>query len=212
MANPTPEAAAAGTAELTVGAEWTMAGTGPRIVAYALDLILVVSASALLAMVLEQIGIVGEVPRAAIDEFALSGLSIAIDFAYFVAFWMSTRQATIGMRMVGLRVVREADGGRLGLGPALVRWLLLSGALGIAGAVPIDTAFFSGVALVWFLVLLGTVYRDPRHLGIHDRAAGSLILQRAGASTALGCVLVAVAAIGLVALILLTAPPAIFMG
>jgi len=79
--------------------------------------------------------------------------------AYFVVAW-ATSGRTVGLWLVGGRVVRQEDGGRLGFGRSLIR---LVGYL-------VDTATaFAGFA--WAGV-------DRRKQGWHDKMAGSYVVRK----------------------------------
>src|SRR5690606_26268091 len=82
--------------------------------------------------------------------------------AWFAGFEASPLQATPGKRALGLRVV-DARGARLALGRAALRHL--------AGT------------LSWLSLNLGHLLAalPPRHQALHDRLAGTRVLQRAGA-------------------------------
>jgi uncharacterized RDD family membrane protein YckC len=82
-------------------------------------------------------------------------LAGTFDLFYSVAFWVLAGQ-TPGKRLMGLVVVKT-DGGRVGLGAALLRWVgyWLSGIL------------FLGY--LWVLV-------DNRRQALHDKLAGTLVV------------------------------------
>lgn len=82
-----------------------------------------------------------------------------LPLAYFVALWASTGQ-TLGMWLAGVRVVRQEDGGRLGLRRSLVR---------LVGYLVNTTTCFAGFA--WAGV-------DRRKQGWHDKMAGSYVVRR----------------------------------
>lgn len=82
-----------------------------------------------------------------------------LPLAYFVGLWATTGK-TVGLWLVGARVVRQEDGGRLGLGRSLIR---LVGYL-------VDTAT-SFVGFAWAGV-------DRRKQGWHDKMAGSYVVRR----------------------------------
>lgn len=117
----------------------SVAGFGRRIAALALDWV----ASILLVRVLFP-----SVPYGS-PESSLATLGVfyveAVVFVWLIA-------ASFGQRLLGLAVVR-VDGGRLGLGAALLRTMLLCL---VVPAVVID--------------------RDGR--GLHDRAVGSVVVRR----------------------------------
>jgi uncharacterized RDD family membrane protein YckC len=89
--------------------------------------------------------------------FGVIGATIASSL-YFPFFWVVTGW-TPGMRAFGLRVVRERDGGRVRLIPALVR--LIGYSIDVSG-------FFLGFA--WILI-------DRRRRGWHDILAGTVVIQ-----------------------------------
>ena len=87
-----------------------------------------------------------------------SGGSVFVSLVYFVIFWSHYGGGrTLGMRLIGLRVVRE-DGSLLSVGHAILRWI----GLWISFAV-----CFIGV--LW-------VAGDARKQGWHDKIANTLVL------------------------------------
>ena len=105
-------------------------------------------------------------------------IAVAIEAAYFIAFWTSDARATLGMRLLKLQVGNAFDGRKLDLGQAVRRWIALGGwltALGYSQA----SAGFSGTAPPpRSIVLLVTV--SPTKQGLHDRFANSAIVQPIG--------------------------------
>lgn len=93
--------------------------------------------------------------------FALFGLLYEVGFVAF-----SSWQATPGKRALGLRVT-ALDGGKLGLGPAVVRYL--------AGS------------LSWLTLNIGHVMAmaKPEHRALHDRIASARVLRTGAAATPL---------------------------
>jgi uncharacterized RDD family membrane protein YckC len=77
--------------------------------------------------------------------------------AYFVVGWARGGQ-TLGMKMAGIRVVRDRDGGRIGWGAAIVRLI----GYWISAAV-----FYLG--FIWILI-------DGRRRGWHDLLAGTVVI------------------------------------
>jgi len=86
-------------------------------------------------------------------------VSMIVMPAYCIGFWATTGQ-TIGMKLFGLRVVRNSDGGRLGFGGAVLR---------LAG--------FSIACLPLYLGLIWVAF-DARKRGWHDLIAGSVVIRR----------------------------------
>jgi uncharacterized RDD family membrane protein YckC len=79
---------------------------------------------------------------------------------YLPAFWL-WRAQTPGMGLFRLRVVREADGGRLDSGQALLRYLI-----------------WVAQYLVFAPLFLYVAF-EPRKRGLHDIAAGTVVVQPA---------------------------------
>jgi uncharacterized RDD family membrane protein YckC len=73
---------------------------------------------------------------------------------------------TLGKIAVGTRVVVDPDGTLPGWRRSAVRWALP----GLAGRLPV-------VGLVVSLVVLGSILWDPRRRGLHDRAAGTIVVK-----------------------------------
>ena len=86
-------------------------------------------------------------------------ISMIVAPAYFIGFWATIGQ-TVGMKLLGLRVVRNSDGGRLGFGRAVLRLAGLS-----ISCVPLY------LGLIW-------VAFDSRKRGWHDFIAGSAVIRR----------------------------------
>jgi uncharacterized RDD family membrane protein YckC len=89
----------------------------------------------------------------------LAFMSILVTFFYFTLFWVK-RGATFGQSALGIRIARASDGGPIGWGAAIVRYIMLL--IGFA-------IFYLGVIWVAF---------EPRKRGWHDMAAGTLAVRR----------------------------------
>jgi uncharacterized RDD family membrane protein YckC len=102
-----------------------------------------------------------------------SALLLAASAVYCIPLWRVAR-ATLGQRLLGLRVFTIVGATPLGWGRAAVRWAILFGwvVAGIASA--------TLVAVLWLLVLLITAWRHPQHCGLHDRYAQSIVVSRQG--------------------------------
>ena len=167
--------AAAVAAPAAVGEGLVIAGVFSRVVAYTIDLALL---TALSVSVGAMIGTYG--PDANTTATLLAGLLlVAVDAAYFIGLWRSGGQATLGMRLLQLRVVRAADAATLPLNAAAIRWLALSGVISIVAVLPPGASWLGLIGLVWIVVLLVTTATDRLHQGIHDRWAGSVVVQPA---------------------------------
>ena len=80
-----------------------------------------------------------------------------LSMGYFVVGWAKGGQ-TIGMKLAGIRVVRDRDGGRIGWGEAVVRLI----GYWVSGAVMY-------LGFVWILI-------DARRRGWHDLLAGTCVI------------------------------------
>jgi uncharacterized RDD family membrane protein YckC len=85
---------------------------------------------------------------------------LLISVGYFPFFWARSGQ-TPGMRIFALRVVRDADGGKISGGTAIIRLI----GLWISFAI-----FYLGI--IWILV-------DNRRRGWHDLLAGTVVVHEA---------------------------------
>lgn len=106
---------------------------------------------------------------------------------YFALSEASAREATLGKRRLGLRVV-TVDGERLSLGRSLLRsavkflpWELAHAAIWQYTAGSPDELMLPDVLLVasWTLVAVNVAMAvvDSRHRALHDRAAASLVVR-----------------------------------
>jgi len=89
------------------------------------------------------------------------GGSLLVSLIYFVLFWSSFGGGrTLGMRLFGLKVVREEDLGQVGVLSAFVRWI--------------------GLWLSFALCFVGVIWVafDSRHQGWHDKIARTLVLHQ----------------------------------
>ena len=170
-----PVAWAAPVAPATVAEGLVIAGVFSRLVAYAADLVLLGSANLAVSGLL---GLYGE-NRNATTALFVSILFLAIDGLYFVALWTSGWQATLGMRLMRLRVLGANDAATLPATNALIRWFALSGVVTILTLIPGIGGFAGLIAIVWVLALLITTGTDRLHQGIHDKWAGSVVVQPA---------------------------------
>ena len=138
------------------------AGHGARLVAYVLDAVvvslLVLGVVIALGLLTAGLAISGAAPLAVVTGLLVVISVFAISLGYFPWFWVNGG-ATPGMRIFGLRVVRDRDGGPIGWGEAILRVI----GLWIGGAV-----FYLGY--IWILI-------DKRRRGWHDLIAGTIVVQ-----------------------------------
>jgi uncharacterized RDD family membrane protein YckC len=173
-----------------------IAGVFSRVVAYAADGLLLGAINVAIN------GLLGlyDTGRDSTQAIIVNVVLIGVDFLYFVGLWTSGLRATLGMRLLGLRILGAATAGPLSINDAVLRWLALTGALAILALVPGVGAYIGFVVLLWTLVLLISTGTHPLHQGLHDRWARSVVVQRApgGSGAALATCLVLVVLVGVV--------------
>jgi uncharacterized RDD family membrane protein YckC len=129
------------------------ASPGSRLLAYILDLViqfLVIVALAVLSIVLGVIFF----PLAILSALAI----VVVSIGYFPYFWARSGQ-TPGMAQMKIKVVRDADGGPLTAGAAILRLIGLT--IGLA-------VFYIGV--IWIFI-------DRRKRGWQDLIAGTVVIE-----------------------------------
>jgi uncharacterized RDD family membrane protein YckC len=112
-------------------------------------------------------------------RWMLQAVLFVVIGAYFAWCWSRGGQ-TLAMKSWGLRLV-AADGGRVGLGRAVLRYvlawhLLLPGLLFVAlfqTHAAVDLAVFAGA----YVLMLLTVYLDPQRQLLHDRLIGTRVVR-----------------------------------
>jgi uncharacterized RDD family membrane protein YckC len=106
--------------------------------------------------------------------------SIGLSAGYFVYAWGAPR-ATLGMRLLNLRIGHETDGRPLGREQALVRWAVLGVPLVLAQSISGSSDALVGVlsiaGLVWLVALLYSVAASPTKQGYHDRLARTIVFK-----------------------------------
>lgn len=139
-------------------------------------------------------GLTGTSPTDPAAQSLLTLVSLVISVTYFTWSWVRTG-STPGMSVLGLRVVRDADGGPITWGKALLRYV---------GIIISTVILFIG--LIW-------VAFDRRKRGWHDLLAGTVVIRKpdvpvTGGRKALmigaigcGCLLPILAILGIVGLI-----------
>src|SRR3954451_24976138 len=128
-----------------------------RFFAYLIDLVMIVLFSALLCLAIAIIGLL--TLGLGWSLFAIVPASAILYNAITIG---GARQSTIGMRMIGLRVVDAATGGPVGMLTAAVHALLFCVA--------------AGTFVLWLLDLFLGVARADRRLG-HDLLTGVVLLR-----------------------------------
>jgi len=142
---------------------------GPRLLAWIIDVVILSIIATVLSLVAAAIAASGATPTGpntvAVSPTAVGGsilvvlIVFLVTLAYFPWFWARGGQ-TPGMRPFRLWVVRDADGGPIGAGTAILRLL---------GYYVSSLVFYLG--FVWILV-------DARRRGWHDLIAGTLVVHR----------------------------------
>ena len=108
---------------------------------------------------------------------------------YFALILRSSRQATLGMRLLKLKVA-DARGGRIGFGQSLLRSAVMLMPFELNHAVifhllpsdaPPPPSFFIGLVVCWVLIAayIATMLLTRRRQSVHDLVAGTVV-QRVG--------------------------------
>ena len=133
------------------------ADPGARLIAYIIDIVITFA----IVVVLIIIGgiLVATVPILSIIPFLAV---VIIPLIYFPYFWSregSRNGQTPGMQQMGIRVVRDSDGGPITVGPAILRLI----GYWVSGFV-----FYLGY--IWIFI-------DKRRRGWHDLIAGTVVVK-----------------------------------
>lgn len=138
------------------------AGHGARLVAYIIDTIIVTALMIAVALVMGALvtgaAVSGSAGLAVGGGLLLVLAVIAVTFLYFPFFWARGGQ-TPGMKVFGIRIVRDRDGGPISGGQAFLRLL---------GYFVNGVVFYVGY--VWILI-------DKRRRGWHDLIAGTVVIE-----------------------------------
>jgi uncharacterized RDD family membrane protein YckC len=129
------------------------ASPGSRLVAYILDLVIQFLAVVGLGVLSIVLGVIF-FPLAILSALAI----VVVSIGYFPYFWARSGQ-TPGMAQMKIKVVRDADGGPLTAGSAILRLIGLT--IGIA-------VFWIGV--IWIFI-------DKRKRGWQDLIAGTVVVE-----------------------------------
>jgi len=120
--------------------------------------------------------------RLVLDPLRLLGqasVASAISLAYFAWGWSRASAATPAQRALDIQVL-DTDGHRLSVSAAATRWAVMGAPLGIVTAAVVETvvAWLAVVivAVVWTGVMLASTLRHQQRRGLHDRLAGTLVL------------------------------------
>ncbi len=136
-------------------------------------------------------------------------IAVGIHLLYFVGFWTGGSRATPGMRLMKLQIGDAGTGAVPTVRQGLVRWLALGGAFQVAEILP-GTDWVSVASFAWVFVLLASTATSPTKQGLHDRMAGTALVQPLDAKTPARACLVLV--IGLVVVWLVAAAVLVLLG
>jgi uncharacterized RDD family membrane protein YckC len=128
-------------------------------------------------------------------------VGVGIHLLYFVGFWTGHARATPAMRLMKLQIGGAVDGATLTVQQGITRWVAFGGLFQALAVVPGLLRLVVLGSPVWALALLVSTMASPTRQGLHDRIAGSAVVQPVRASTpAMAClVLLVVGFVGLAA-------------
>ena len=170
------------------------AGLAPRIAAYFVDCLLLFAGVILLQAALYIVNPIlsmmrsGHVPTDGQVHLWVSTSVTIPCLIYFTLMLRSSRQATLGLRLLKLRAA-DVTGGRIGLAQALLRSAVLLIPFELNHSVifhlsprgaPPSMPFYLGIAGVWVVIAIyiASVILTPRHQSVHDLVAHTIV-QRA---------------------------------
>ena len=102
---------------------------------------------------------------------------------YFIVFWTGGKRATPGMRALSLQIGSVETGATLTPDQAAIRVAALGIVMWPLVAVPVIGVVGAFALIVWPVVLLVSTALNDRRRGIHDRIAGTAIVQPGGAKS-----------------------------
>jgi uncharacterized RDD family membrane protein YckC len=168
-----------------------LSDTPSRLVAYLIDLFLIMLVAGTIAEPL------GWLPPLNASYLAGDEVYLTTEYAvllsglgalYFVASWSGGRRATLGQRLFRIQVGNAFDGRPLTLWQAVRRWLGLGDFLNILGFTVTLGVLTYGLFMIWTIVLLITTATSANKQGLHDRIAGSAVVRPSDAGTAVAMV------------------------
>jgi uncharacterized RDD family membrane protein YckC len=116
-----------------------------------------------------------------LSSIVVVAIVAAVSAGYFIYMWTRMDGATVGMRVLKLRLADASSGGPVSQQQAINRWLMLG--LPIA----LSQFFYWGVigllvslaVLGWYIYLLMTTAQSPTRQGYHDKYAGTVVTKLA---------------------------------
>jgi uncharacterized RDD family membrane protein YckC len=177
--------------------ETKYSGVLPRLIAYVLDCSLLFMGLVVLQAILFVINPLLPILRSGgqptptqihLWVFATATLPFLLYFALTIG---SSRQATVGMRLLKLKVA-DVSGERIGFGKSLLRSAVMLIPFELNHAVmfhlaprnaPPQAAFFIGIAAIWVVIAIyiAAILLTRRRQSVHDLVA-STVVQRVGES------------------------------
>jgi uncharacterized RDD family membrane protein YckC len=159
------------------------AGVVRRTAAWIVDMFLIAVLSLVILSVLIAL-IVGtpEPGDSALSTVTWVGIAV-IAAVYFIVFWTGRKRATPGMRVLSLQVGNVETGATLTPDQAAIRVAALGIVVWPLIAVPAIGVVGGFALFVWPLVLLVSTALNDRRRGIHDRIAGTAMVQPGGATS-----------------------------
>jgi uncharacterized RDD family membrane protein YckC len=104
------------------------------------------------------------------NQLFIAGVASAVLSVIYHTVAIAVFGRTVGKLALSCRVVRSDDGGRIGWSAAAIRALIPS----IAAALP-------GIGILLLVPVYGLAMVDQRRQGMHDKAAGTLVVMNATA-------------------------------
>jgi uncharacterized RDD family membrane protein YckC len=145
------------------------ADTAARLVAYVIDVGIMLVAATLAFVVLE--------PSTGLQEAVFSIAWLGWSLGYFVLFWSGGRRATPGQRLFKIQVGNASNGAPLNVSQAVKRWFAMGDVLSLVGLIPGLANGGTTLVVIWAIVLMVSIVRHPSKRGIHDLFAGSAVVR-----------------------------------
>ena len=118
-------------------------------------------------------------------DFVASVIGVAINGAYFVAFWSGGRRSTLGQMLLKIQVGNAFDGRPLSMEQAIRRWLGLGQFFGLFAVSVSALGIVFTLSLIWEVALFVSTVTSPTKQGLHDRIANSAVVRPANAGNGL---------------------------
>jgi uncharacterized RDD family membrane protein YckC len=190
IAAPTPTVAAP-PPSAGAGASMVYADVPNRIIAYIIDIIVLVILNVVVGLILAAIGLAATSGSGSnlstnwIGSIIFALVGLAISGAYFIYSW-TNRRATLGMQALGLQIGTFPGGATITMDQAIRRWLALGAIFSIAqvlNPIPLLGLLLGLAALAWVIFLLYTTWNSPTKQGWHDVFAQTAIVKATRAAS-----------------------------